>query len=175
MEIISFTALLLLSLVGYSAGAVGKARKIAQLKPRLIDLIFILCIWSGAVYSRVTLDLNRWLLILAWLILSSILGILASWPRSLSKRVSSDAEQLKISSRNPLKKLWQGWKNFSMRMGSFQTRVIFSLFFFIIVSAFALAVKYFSDPLKIKRPNKKSHWLLKNEIRPRLEQFKRQF
>jgi len=69
METISFIVLILLSLVGYSAGAVGKAGKFVELKPRVIDLILVVLIWIGAIYSRVTFDLNKWLLILMWIIL----------------------------------------------------------------------------------------------------------
>jgi len=60
-------------------------------------------------------------------------------------------------------------------MGSFQSRIILSLFFFIFVTPFALAVKIFSDPLNIKHQTTKPHWLTKKEINADLEQSRRQF
>jgi hypothetical protein len=175
METLSFIVLILLSLVGYSAGAVSKAGKFAALKPQIIDLILVVIIWIGAITSRVIFGLNKWLLILIWVILGFIIGILAVWPRRLSEEKAPSTKRLKGTSKNPLKKLWSSWKSFSKRMGSFQTRIIFSFFYFIFVTPFALGVKIFSDPLKIKHKSSKSHWLPKKEIKYDLEQYRRQF
>ena len=85
MEIISFVVLILLSLVGYSIGAVGKAGKSVQLKPQVIDLILISCIWTGAILSRIALDLNKWFVVLVWIMLSILIAITAVWRRKLPK------------------------------------------------------------------------------------------
>lgn len=175
METISFIVLILLSLVGYSAGAAFKAGKFVDLKPKIIDLILVLVIWIGAIYSRLALFLNKWLLVLIWIITGFIIGILAVLPRKLLEKVALKTNGPKEASKNPLKKLWESWKNFSIRMGSFQSRVLLSLFFFIFVSPFALGVKIFSDPLRIKHLTGKSHWLPKKDVKPDIEQFKRQF
>ena len=167
--------LIILSLVGYCIGAVGKAGKSVQLKPQIADLILISVIWAGAISFRIVLDLNRWLVIVVWLILSSLIGILAVWPRKLPEEEASSKMVVKEIPRNLVKKLWQSWADFSRRMGNFQTRIVLSLFFFIVVSPFALAVKSFSDPLRLKYRNNDSHWLLKTETEADLEQFKRQF
>ena len=45
MDTLSFIALILLSLVGYSGGATGKAGKFADLKLQIIDLILVVIIW----------------------------------------------------------------------------------------------------------------------------------
>ena len=175
MEAISFMILILLSLVGYSAGAVSKAGKSVELKPRIIDLILVSIIWAGAVYSIIALDLNKWLMIPAWVILSSLIGVLAIWPRKLSGEKVSSNEGPKETSKKLLKKLWRSWGNFSKRMGNFQSRIILSLLFFILVSPFALAVKIFSDPLRIKYRSNESHWLPKMKTEVGQEQFRRQF
>lgn len=175
METVSYIVLILLSLVGYSAGAVGKARKSVELKPQIIDLILISAIWAGAIYSRIVLDFNKWLVILAWVILSSLIGILSIWPRILPEEKASSNKEAKETATNLLHKLWQMWGNFSKRMGNFQSRIVLSLFFFTVVSPFALAVKMFSDPLRIKYRGNESHWLPKTRTEIRLEQFRRQF
>ncbi len=175
METVSFIVLILLSLVGYSVGAVGKAGKSVQLKPQIIDLILIAVIWTGAISSRIALDANKWLVILAWVILSSLIGISAIWPRKLPEERASITKGQTVTAMNPLGKLWQSWGNFSKRMGNFQSRIVLSLFFFIVVSPFALAVKTFSDPLRIKYRGNESHWLPKKQTEANLEQFKRQF
>jgi len=175
METFSYIVLILLSLVGYSGGAAGKAEKFADLKPQIVDLIIVLLIWAGAIYSRLTFDLNKWLLILIWVVLSATIGVTAILFRKLPKEQSSNNKEPEKVQKNPIKKLWHTWNNFSKRMGSFQSRIILSLFFFILVSPFALAVKMFSDPLNIKHQTTKSHWLPKEEIPTDLERYKRQF
>lgn len=175
MEPFSFIALLLLSLVGYSVGAVGKAGKFVELKPQIIDLILVVLIWAGAIYSRINLNLNKWILIIIWIILGIITGMLAMLPRHLSEAKLSNNRVLKRASKNLHVKLLQNCKNFSNRTGSFQSRIIISLFFFTFVSPFALALKIFSDPLKIKHQSRESHWLPKKEINADLDQFRRQF
>ena len=176
MEIISFIVLILLSLVGYSAGAVGKAGKQVELKPQIIDLILVSVIWAGAIYSRIVLDLNKWLAILVFVVLSSLIGVLAVLPRKLPEQEVLKTQRPKEAiSSNLVKRLWQSWGNFSKRTGSFQTRILLSLFFFILVTPFALAVKVFSDPLSIKHESGDSYWLSKIKSEADLEQFRRQF
>jgi len=175
MEILSFLVLILLSLVGYSAGAVAKAGKFTDLKPQLIDLILVVIIWTGAICSRTIFDLNKWFLILMWVILSVTIGVIAILFRKLPKEQSSNNKEPEKLKENPMKKILHNWGNFSKRMGSFQSRIILSLFFFIFVSPFAIAVKIFSDPLNIKYQTTKSHWLTKKEIKADLEQSRRQF
>ena len=175
METISLIALILLSLVGYSAGAIAKAGKFAELKPQIVDLILISAIWAGAIYSRLTFSLNKWLLIVIWLIIGIMIGIISVWPRNLVENKSKRASEPKITSKNILYNLWQNWKEFSKRMGSFQSRLMLSMFFFIVVSPFAIAVKLFSDPLNIKYRRAESYWLSKKENKADIEQFRRQF
>ena len=128
MEIISYIALVLLSLLGYSAGAVGKAGKFTELKPQIFDLILVVFIWAGAIYLRATLDINKWLSTFSWMIISIIIGIIAITPRKLPIEKNSKDKQSKGISKNSRNKTWQGWKEFSNRMGSFQSRMILSLF-----------------------------------------------
>lgn len=175
MDVISFLMLVLLSLVGFSAGAVAKAGKSVQLRPQIIDLILISVIWAGAIYFRIVFDLNKWLVILLWLILSGLIGMFSVWPRQFPVEKDSIEKEPRKIAKNFLQGLWQSWRDFSIRMGSFQSRIILSLFFFTIVSPFALAVKTFSDPLKIRYRGNESHWLPKMRSETNLERFKRQF
>jgi hypothetical protein len=175
MNTLSFIALILLSLVGYSGGSASKAGKDVDLKPKIIDLVLVAAIWAGAIYSRITQDLNKWLLILIWLILSIILGVIAVSLRKLPEEKSVSQQDLPKTPANVFKKIWQSWNDFSKRMGSFQSRILLSLFFFILVSPYAIAVKVFSDPLNIKYQSRTSWWIPKKEIKNELEQYRRQF
>lgn len=175
MEVLSFVVLILLSLVAYSCGAVSQAGHLADLKPQIIDLLLVVMIWAGAIYSRITMDLNKWLLLLIWIIIGFLIGTSVALSRKGHLAQRFRREKSEIASKNPIKNIWQRWKNFSKRTGSFQSKTILSLFFFLFVSPFALAVKIFSDPLRIKPKSEKSHWLVKKEIQSDLEHFRRQF
>lgn len=46
-----------------------------------------------------------------------------------------------------LRRLWQGWLSVARKIGAFQSRVILTVFYFVFLGPFALAVRLFSDPL----------------------------
>ena len=73
-----------------------------------------------------------------------------------------------------LGQLWSKWKNIATRIGNFQARVFFSLFYFIIVTPFGLAVRYLSDPLRIKQHGASTFWHPKALPDPTLEEARRQ-
>jgi hypothetical protein len=159
---------------GYSTGAVIKAGHGRELKPQIIDLLLIIVIWAIAIYSALALNMNRWLLVLIWLILSVFIGILSIWPRKLPVIKPLGSQVHKDTSRNILTKAWRGWGNFSKQMGGFQSRLILSFLYFILASLLALFLKIFADPLNIKGSIKDSYWLPKEKGENDLEQFRRQ-
>lgn len=80
------------------------------------------------------------------------------------------AEQL-----SPLARLWADWKRIAKKIGNFQARVFLFIFYFTIFGPFALAVRWTSDPLAIKKGTP-AGWLpfLEAEGAP-LERARRQF
>lgn len=56
----------------------------------------------------------------------------------------------KAPERGFFRGLWQGWKSIAKKIGNFQARVLMVLFYFSVFSPFALAVRWWSDPLAIK-------------------------
>ena len=46
-----------------------------------------------------------------------------------------------------LRNLWSQWLTLARKIGQFQSRIILTLFYFVIVAPFGLAVRFFSDPL----------------------------
>jgi hypothetical protein len=173
MEILSFIALILLSLVGYSAGAVIIAGNASSLKSHLLDLGFIVLIWGGAIYSRIFTDLNKWILVLCWLILGIGLGMLSVFLLKHFKKL--DIEEKKEDEFQVKGNLWKKWKNFSLRMGSFQSRIVLSLFFLVFVFPFALITKIFINPLRLNEKKFTSYWDSKKEISRNIDDFRRQF
>jgi hypothetical protein len=57
-----------------------------------------------------------------------------------------------------LRYLWERWKVAAHKIGNFQARFLLNIFYFLVFSPFALGVKMFSDPLRIRRQNL-SQWL----------------
>ncbi|MER2598422.1 MAG: hypothetical protein ABTQ73_02765 [Caldilineales bacterium] len=46
-----------------------------------------------------------------------------------------------------MRKLWSRWMILARKIGQFQSRIILTLFYFIIVAPFGLGVRLFADPL----------------------------
>jgi hypothetical protein len=58
------------------------------------------------------------------------------------------------------KNFWEGWKRVAHKIGEFQSRFILSAFYYIVFAPFAVGLKLFSDPLRIK---KNQGWILRND------------
>jgi hypothetical protein len=56
-----------------------------------------------------------------------------------------------------LKNLWSAWKKIAHKIGNFQARVILTVLYSVVVLPFGLAVRLFSDPLRIK--HRPTQWL----------------
>jgi len=50
-----------------------------------------------------------------------------------------------------LRKLWDRWMVLARKIGKFQSRILLTFFYFVIVLPFGLAVRLFADPLHIRR------------------------
>ena len=48
-----------------------------------------------------------------------------------------------------LKTLWEHWKVIAHRIGHFQTRLLLLIFYYVVATPFALALKLLSDPLRL--------------------------
>ncbi len=59
---------------------------------------------------------------------------------------------------NTLQRAWKAWLRFGRWIGDVMSWVWMPLFYFIVVMPFALAVKWFSDPLRVKRRARASFW-----------------
>ena len=61
-----------------------------------------------------------------------------------------------------MKSLWQWWKRVARKIGDFQGRAILTLFYFVVLAPFALAVRFMSDPLAVK-PGAVCGWRTRRE------------
>ena len=145
-------ALILLTLVGYSSGAViaGRTRK----EPLgLLDFgIAVLFLAMGLGTRSV---LGKWLAIPIWFILAGLGSALLTEIRYKERGTKKIARQ-KTSGRGPLRRTWDWWKVFATEMGNYQGRVLFAFFYFIVVTLFGIGVRLFSDPLMVKQKGRNS-------------------
>jgi hypothetical protein len=71
-----------------------------------------------------------------------------------------------------LSRLWAGWKRVGRKIGDFQARVLLTLFYFVLLAPFAIAVRLKADPLGLKRGG---GWLPVVRTGDPLERARRQF
>ena len=74
----------------------------------------------------------------------------------------------------PLQRAWKRWLIIAGIIGDFQARVVLSLFYFLIVLPFGLAVRLFGDPLRIKG-TRTTNWTAFTPTTRTLEDMRKQF
>ena len=74
---------------------------------------------------------------------------------------------------NVLKQLWKKWQAFGKVIGNLVGRVVMTVFYFTIAAPFGLALRLFSDPLKMKPA--KPQWEPRETEQPTLEDARRAF
>ena len=60
-----------------------------------------------------------------------------------------------------LKRVWKGWKKVAHRIGRFQTMLLITLFYFLVIAPLGLLFRLFGwDPLETRsfKSNKHSNW-----------------
>lgn len=50
-----------------------------------------------------------------------------------------------------LKRVWEAWKRLAHKIANFQARVLLTVLYLILVLPFGIAVRLFTDPLRIKK------------------------
>ena len=172
MDFVSGLALILLTLVGYSSGAVltGKGK---QVVPGLLDLAVAVVLWAVALTTRVAL--GKGLAILVWLVVGLTMGAGLTGLRRgryLDRKQTAPAT---AQDAGGLRRWWEGWKAFAAEMGNYQGRVLLAFFYFIVVTPFGIGVRLFSDPLKLKAGVGKSFSTEREAAGNSLEEARMQF
>jgi hypothetical protein len=50
-----------------------------------------------------------------------------------------------------IKRAWQAWTRLAHKIGTFQARLLLTIFYGVVVLPFGLVVRWFGDPLRIKQ------------------------
>ena len=170
MNFLTGIALLLLTAVGYSSGAVwaGGNRKTT---PELLDLTMLSILCVLALFTRPFL--GRWLAILVWLAFGFILSAGLTALRAQTYPVISENRLTRLPS-SVTRSLWERWKRFSSQMGNYQGRLLLAFFYFIVVLPFGLGVRLLGDPLRVKHV-RNSAWIARPDSTGNIDEVFRQF
>jgi hypothetical protein len=172
MELLSTIAIFLLTLVGYSLGAVLCAGRERSTTPGILDLFVLILLWIGAYLLRTML--GQWFTILVGFTIALILAYLRTLP-TLGRQTSTSPDVDQPREASFLRRFWEGWKALAAAMGNYQGRLVLSFFYFVIVSPWGLLTRLFSDPLQLKRVQGISLWNSRDSVTGDLEEAKRQF
>jgi len=75
------------------------------------------------------------------------------------------------------RKIWNGWKKVALKIGRFQTALLLTLFYFLVLAPFGALFRLFGwDPLKTSRRHLRSgtNWSDVADGEPDLESLRRQ-
>lgn len=172
MDFLGGLALVLLTLVGYSIGAVIGARDRLP-TPRLLDLTVVVVLWIVAFFSRPAL--GKWIAIGVWLVAGGLVSLRLSSARRNEMPPKVKKVGLRGKDGNFLKQLWEGWKGFAAEMGNYQGRMLLAYFYFLMITPFGVLVRLFSDPLRTKFSTNSSFWENRPAISSGLDEARRQF
>jgi len=172
MEFISALALVLLTLVGYSSGAV-LAAKYRWPAPAPLDLLVVIVLWALALLSQPSL--GRWVAISVWL----FVALAASFVLAVARRGPAPSKAKRTlrseAHRTLLARSWDGWRKFARQLGNYQGRVILAFFYFVVLTPFGLLTRLLSDPLQIRSKTGASLWAERPADAPGLDGARRQF
>jgi hypothetical protein len=74
-----------------------------------------------------------------------------------------------------LKTVWETWKIVARKIVDFQARLILSLFYFLILSPFALVLRWRSDPLTMKARSSRGWQSVREPERAGMERAQKQY
>lgn len=169
----SAIGVVLLTLVGYSAGVVLAARQ-REVYPSLLDLLLVAGLWLLAFTLRADMTAHGWAVLVA-LCLGLVAGLLATLSRfALSKEPpplpkselpEHAREQSPTAvSRTLLRRFWQAWSAFGAQLGAIQGRLLMGYFYFLFVTPFALGFQLAGDPLRLRQRPSTSTWSAKEPL-----------
>ena len=171
MGFLGILALILLTLVGYSSGAIIAGRR--KRDPlSLLDLGMAVLFLAMALGTRTVL--GKGLAVPIWFVLSGLGSALLTEIRFRDGGAKKVTDPASIE-KGPLQRVWDRWKIFAIDMGNFQGRLLFASFYFLVVTPFGIGVRLFSDPLMVKKGRGVRGWLERSPGSHDLEAGREQF
>jgi hypothetical protein len=171
MDFFGGLALVLLTLVGFSSGAVIADRR--EKEPLgLLDLGVAILFLALALGTRSVL--GKWLAIPIWFILAGLGSALLTKIRRKDQNIDKRDRLLQVE-KGLMQRTWDGWKVFATKIGNYQGRLMFAFFYFVVVTLFGIGVRMFSDPLTVKQRGGTTCWSERSPVKHDLEASREQF
>jgi hypothetical protein len=171
MDFFGVMALILLTLVGYSSGAVIAGRE--KKKPLgLLELGIAILFMAMALGTRPVL--GKWIAIPTWIVLAGLGSALLTWIRYGDREIKKGDRPVSAE-KGPLRRTLDWWKALATGIGNYQGRLLFAFFYFVVVTPFGLGVRLFSDPLKVKQGGRTTSWWERSSVSHELESAREQF
>jgi len=170
MGLLNNLGIVALTMAGYSIGRILPGKKY-KIYAELFDGVIIVALWVGMLASSFA---EKWFSFLIWIGIGMFTGSLVTLVVR-STLPTADGETRIEKKENIFLELWEIWKAFAFRMGSFQGRLILLLFYFIIVTPFGIINTFFRDPLHLKEPTGDSFWLPLTLPEKKIEDARRQY
>ncbi len=139
---LSFLAIVFLTLVGYSSGVALTVRGGHRL-PAFGELLLIVVLWSLALFIRASS--GHWLAIAGAVLMGLVAGAVAT--TMFMHETESISGPRQVRHAGVPRTSWGRWQRFAVRMGNFQSRLLMGFFYFGIVTPFALLSRLAHDPL----------------------------
>ena len=80
----------------------------------------------------------------------------------------------KSQGKSWIRTMWEGWMAFARVVGTFNARVLLTLFYFVVVGPFSLAVGRWQNYLKLRPPEGGTTWLPVASKKMNLEEARKQ-
>jgi hypothetical protein len=172
VDFVSRLALILLTQVGYSGGAVvaGKDR---QVFPDLLDLISVSALWAVALIARAAL--GKWLTLFTWLFVGLTIGASLTGLRRERYPYRKPKASVTMQSTGRLRRWWKRWKIFATETGNYQSRMLLAFFYFVFVTPFGISIRLFGDPLRLRQFSSGSFWIERQALNEGIERAREQF
>ena len=74
-----------------------------------------------------------------------------------------------------LKSLWYRWKKISFKIAVFQSKILLTVLYFILLTPVAIIAKFTTDPLKLRDTGASSWWEDRGKEELSVETLKKQF
>lgn len=174
MSILSLIAAMLLALFDYAVANALRAGKAGARKPVALDLAVILALWVAIAIARGRTGMNAWFFILAAIAAGFLVGLLISLVKGPSAAERASVVEPHLEKHLSAKR-FPGLRAFLFKAGTFQSQIFMGLIFIIVIGPVALAVKAFSDPLRIKKSGPDTHWVRRSETPAGLESSRKPY
>lgn len=172
MGFLSGLALVLLTLFGYSSGRVLFSGK-RKIDPGLFDILFTIFLGVIALWARTYL--GKLVSIPVFMLIGSIAGVFLTSIQKHNYPLEAKNSVQHPENNSFLGRLRQSWQAFITKAGNYQSRILLSWFYFVILTPFGILVRVTSDPLAIQKDKRKSYWNPVAQESDSLESARRQF